>query len=119
MCQRKIIGKGIFKIVPVMNGCDCPQITQIRDVDSDPIRADEILAEAPQTPIVPVTHTCRDIKTDFKMKAYPVTFRFCECDDPNGCKNLPRTDLADNKFLGAPEEEFWTENGKGVYFEGL
>lgn len=125
MCMRKIIGKGVFKIVPVINGCNCPTIVQIRDIDVEPITVNEIIAEAlPPTyphphPHTPVTHTCRDIKTVFRMNEYPVTFRFCNCPGDMGCVNLPRTDLSINKILNTDERECWSEDGRGVYFEGV
>lgn len=106
MCQRKIIGKGVFNIVPLLRGCDCPTIVEIRDIDTNP----------------PVTHDCRDIVTGFQMSGYPVTFRICKCtrNQKGDCINLPPTYIVAPKYL-APQpdlsQEIWTENGRSLFYE--
>lgn len=108
MCQRKIIGKGVFNIVPVdpgPSGCRCPAVTQIRDVDAE--------TKLPH----PVTYPCRDIKTIFEMNGYPVTFRFCKCETAE-CAYLPQKTICSEKFGGVDlSKEIWTEDGKGMTYE--
>lgn len=85
MCQRKIIGKGIFRIVPVMNGCDCPMVTQIRDVD--------------HTHAKHYLRRCIDAKTGlFWQNGNPVEWRFCMC-GKTPCAVLPT--------LGPLSDESW------------
>lgn len=106
MCLRKIIGKGVFKIVPITpGGCMCPQVKQIRDVDINP----------------EITTKCRDIRTNFTMHNNRVTFRFCKCPSTAGCENLPPSVESNPQFLGPHigERECWSENTNGLYFEGL
>lgn len=104
MCQRKIIGKGVYKIVPIdpgLNACLCAKIVQIRDVD-----------EMPE-----VTYKCRDIKTEFVMHGYPVFFRFCQCGVPD-CRFLPQKTICSEQFGNVDlSKELWTEDGKGMTFE--
>lgn len=61
MCQRKIVGKGYFSIVPAMNGCECPMIVQIRDLHTGMLSKHFL-------------KRCIDIKNEFS-----VDWRFCVC----------------------------------------
>lgn len=85
MCQRKIIGKDVLKIVPVNpgpNGCKCPTITQVRDVD-----------EAKNQRTKYKINECCDVKTQLKTaNGYVLSFRFCICNYLSGlCGKLPPT----------------------------
>lgn len=89
MCQRKIIGEGTFRIVPLMKGCDCPKIVEVRDADLTP--------ELKLTPIERAAfratkmNYCYDMHTS--MVAAPgmhIIFRHCVCHHFSGmCMKLP------------------------------
>lgn len=80
MCQRKIIGKGVFKIVPVLNGCACPTIKEIRDIDTTPRKKYSL------------PNYCFDMFTDIigNEQGDRMFFRHCVCRYPAGvCGRLP------------------------------
>lgn len=89
MCQRKIIGKGVFRIVPILNGCPCPMVIQIRDIDQSFVRIN-----------------CVDAKTELLWNnGNPVEWRFCLCRRSDGlCDQLPAlgpiSDMAYNSTPG-------------------
>lgn len=99
MCQRKIIGKGILKIVPLLNGCSCPVIKEIRDTDKSPLS---------KSKVPPLTH-CHDVFTRLKGTEYSsafMLFRYCHCNPQGHCATLPKMDLyADDEELPDDEDE--------------
>jgi hypothetical protein len=98
MCQRKIIGKGIFRVVPAKAGtpdrCACPNIIAILDIDK---------ARGPSQIKI---QRCIDVKTDLYLydefdQRIPVFFRLCMC--PGSAQGFPCGNLPP-VYLG-PEEE--------------
>lgn len=94
MCMKKIIGKGVFRVVPI-GECLCPMIKKFRDLDH------------PEPPKYPLKE-CQNIKTEMKESEHFIYLRFCVCNDPSGrCGKLPPlAPLPSENFNNEDEENY-------------
>lgn len=99
MCQRKIISKGKYWIVPVMRGCTCPKISEIHDTDAI-AAAQKFTPKQSAASRAAAMHFCYDMHTQLAAaEGHHVVFRHCVCQHFTGlCMKLP-------PLLYIPEED--------------